>query len=871
MKAKKGEEKGKWQKAIIGFVMAAIMLGSVLVAMVPTSVGRPTANEIDVGDTIYIGEQSLAFDVDGNGVYGEAGTSDDFAILEGVPGTITENEPPLTLSATYTVPDVTEGKYYFDANANGILDPGEFYIFVDTTEITGDIILNTATLDSVVGESIPTSSEIVFKVETNFGDKIPGACADIKVVDPNGVVINSIEGQALTVPILGTTMFVGDPAPKTTAPPYPDAIDLTDLDTGTYTIRIKTDKATCNMLDISSPEYEFMVREEEFSIEAEKDTVYRGEDIALTVTGNPKAFYYLTVTGVDITAPPEIKDVADVKALSGPAVISPEAPNLAAWIKTGIDGIADIKIATTGADDRTYTINVYDTTEIFVPMFAPDAVVAASPLTTDDDSVDVEVLPPEVTFDMPGIATVGEEVTIKGAVSAGNCVDIVIEDADWVFDDEPVDKNNEFEVDWDTSGLFIGPHVIDVYIDCPISGWMDPYAYYDIDEDGSAVIWLVAPRLTAEQPRNVIAEGDDYTIEGIATGVDEVDIVLIGPVGYPHMAGFDVLNDLEITSTSVSDGEFSEDITMTEGVNTGTWIAMVFSPGRDGVYGDSWCGAGNLNSAFPPHIFAGKTQDQIAEILKDYTIDVAGSDDLLCLLTFRVDSLGFVEFRPIEPVVVGEPLNVSGATNREPGTTIAIWTIEGPIMLPPVIAKVEWPTADQGVFSATINSSGAVPGTYTLEANDGEGNTDTATVEIRVPSPPAPEVSISTDKKEYSPGEVINTTIRLSNPTSSTQSMLFKWYFIRDYNNWTEIEQTTINLSANSDQSSMTSIPVEDWGNESFCGCYIVSLTNTTTNNVVSVDSASWIYLPSAECKSKTSAEIVKEIKKGVEGVKLSI
>ena len=845
MKAKKGEEKGKWQKAIIGIVMATIMLGSVLVAMVPASVGRPAANQIDAWDTVYIGEQGLVFDTDGDGVYG--GVTDLGFILEGTPDTPAEGEILIVSAQGWTVPFVIQGKYVvagIPADEAG-LESGDA-IYIDKAKVMGDIILNTPTQDSIVGGSVPTSSEIVFKIETNFGWGIPGACVDIKLIDPSGVMISYLDDQPIRdIPVLGTTMFVGNLAPTTIAPPYPDAIGLTDLDVGTYTVRMKTDKVTCNMLDISSPEYEFTVREEEFSIEAEKDTVYRGEDIVLNVTGNPKAFYYLTVIGVDITAPPEIKDVADVKALSGPAVISPVAPNLAAWVKTGIDGIADIKIATTGADDRTYTINVYDTTEIFVPMFAPDAIVATSPLTTDDDSVDVEVLPPEVIFDMPSIATVGEEVTIRGAISAGGCVDIVIEDV-IVFDDEPVDKNNEFEVDWDTSGLFIGPCVIDVYIDCPISGWMDPYAYYDIDKDGSTVIWLVAPRLTAEQPRNVIAEGDDYAIEGTATGVDDVDIVLVGPVGYPHMAGFDVLNDLEITSTSVSGEKFSEDVTMTEGVNTGTWIAMVFSPGRDGVYGDSWGEAGNLNSAFPPHIFAGKTQDQIVEILKDYTIDVAGSDDLLCLLTFRVDSLGFVEFRPIEPVVVGEPLNVSGTTNREPGTTIAIWTIEGPIMLPPVIAKVEWPTADQGVFSATINSSGAVPGTYTLEANDGEGNTDTATVEIHVPSPPAPEVSISTDKKEYSPGDVINTTIRLSNPAGSVQNMLFKWYFIRDYNNWTEIEQTTINLSANSDQSSMTSISVDDWGNESFCGCYIVSLTNMTTNNIVSVDSASWIYLPSA-------------------------
>lgn len=134
------------------------------------------------------------------------------------------------------------------------------------------------------------------------------------------------------------------------------------------------------------------------------------------------------------------------------------------------------------------------------------------------------------------------------------------------------------------------------------------------------------------------------------------------------------------------------------------------------------------------------------------------------------------------------------------------------------------------------------------------------------------EVSISTDKKEYSPGDTITATIHLSNPTGNAQKMLFKWYFgISDHNNWTKLEETTINMSANYDQSFKISIPVEDWGNESFCGCYVISLTNTTTQKVVSTGSTTWIYTPSTKCKSKAAAEIAKEIKKGFEGVKLPI
>ncbi|MCK4347220.1 MAG: PEGA domain-containing protein, partial [Thermoplasmatales archaeon] len=151
------------------------------------------------------------------------------------------------------------------------------------------------------------------------------------------------------------------------------------------------------------------------------------------------------------------------------------------------------------------------------------------------------------------------------------------------------------------------------------------------------------PGLTAEQPRNVIAEGDDYTIEGTATGMDKVDIVLIGPKGYSSKdLGLDVLNGLEIKATSVdSNDEFDEDITMSEGLDTGQWIALALSPGRDSMYAYTKFKAGQLTDVFEEKgkypVFAGKDQTHILAIIQDNTIDAAGSDDLLVALTFKVE------------------------------------------------------------------------------------------------------------------------------------------------------------------------------------------------------------------------------------------
>ncbi|RLE41590.1 hypothetical protein DRJ16_06030, partial [Candidatus Woesearchaeota archaeon] len=772
----------------------------------------------------------VTFDLNGNGV-ADAG---DVGTLEGVPDTSTEGASPISVSVGMTIPETTEGKYFQDVNGNGKLDTGEFYVFIDHAEISGDVILNTAEQDSIVGKSVPTSAEIVFKIETNIGNKIPNARVDIKVYDPDGVEVTTIDGQALNdVTILGTTMFVGNPAPTTTAPPYTapaHGLRITDLDTGTYKVKFVLDKTSCNMLDVSSPEYTFTVRSEELKIEAVEDVVGKGEDMSVIIQGNPKTYYYVTVTGVDVREPPAIKMAGDVKARDedprGPDGIfgtaddiadgaaypgADNAPNtaddipyLAAWVRTGNDGIAEVKIDTTAADERTYTIHVY---EVPVPnaagltpppaaTFLPDKALGpnndVNDVATDDDDVDITVEEAEVTFDMPNKAVIGSDVTIKGAISAGKYVDIVIEDANVVFDDVAVDENNEFEEKWDTSGLTTGSYTIDVYIDradalgtevpLGINGILDPSDYEGIDEDGSTTIRLVKPDLTAKQLRNLVAEGDDYTIEGTATGVDEVDIVLIGPKGYsrPAAAPFlDVLNGLEVISTSVTDDEYSEDITMTENLDTGIWKVLVLSPGRDGTYGDLGVGAGDLDNGIDNidgvannyAEFAGKDQDQIVAMIMDHTVNVAGSDDIMKTFTFKVES-GRVELNPVEPVPVGEPLNISGVTNREPGTTITISTFAGPTELPAAIVEVEWPTPDEGVFKATIDTTDAVPGTYTLEADDGDGHTDTVTVEIKaaVPSPtPSPSPTVSpTPSPTPTPTPTPSPTVSPVAPTTPT-------------------------------------------------------------------------------------------------------
>lgn len=389
------------------------------------------------------------------------------------------------------------------------------------------------------------------------------------------------------------------------------------------------------------------------------------------------------------------------------------------------------------------------------------------------NGLEIDVGEIEVTIDVDRTRIIGEDMTLIVTASAGDVVDIVIDDI-LEFNDEVL-VDGEAEVEWDTVGKLPGSYTIEVFVNCDDltadrvgTDVEDEIDELDLYADGSTTIRLIEPGLTAKQLRNVVAEDDDYAIEGIATGVDDVDIVLIGPGYYGSDGKLGVEYGLDILSSSVIEAEFSEDITMEEGLDTGMWIAAVLSPGRDGEYstGDEAGGLG-LGSFFPA--LGGKNQHQILAIINDNTVDALGSDDLLVELTFRVKST-YVRLDPIESVAVGEPLYISGTTNREPETLITICTLAGPVDLPAEIVEVEWPTPDEGVFIATIDTTGAVPGTYTFEADDGDGHVDEWVVEIIIvtvtaiptPAPTAiptpttpPQESIDEILKKLPPGRVL--------------------------------------------------------------------------------------------------------------------
>ncbi|MCK4734253.1 MAG: DUF3821 domain-containing protein, partial [Methanophagales archaeon] len=554
-KAKKGEgEKEKrFKKAIIGILFTLIISASVIAVMVqmgsaqPAGAKREADGSIIGGNTLFIGEHGLHFDV----AYSDA------VWLNRVSEIITIADP-----SNFFIPAGVETGIYGIWNATSKIG----YLAIKEPEINGDVFIE-GTTDSIVGKTIPVGTKIRIRACPNFGglmnasDGSGWSKTKVKLIDPDGIYrVKKIDADASEIDITSDDW---------------DQLDTFDWDTGMWKVKIVSDRATCNEVDVSSPEYEFTVRTEELSIEAVEDTVGKGEDIILKVTGNPITYYYLIVTSVDVTAPPAIMYTSDVKALdtAGDAYPATGTPNLAAWIKTGSDGIADVKVATSGADERTYTIKVYyepeNSTGSLTPItdFVPDEEIV---MCEDDDDIDIEVTKAKVTFDMPTKAVIGEEVTIKGVISAGDEVDILIDDGDIeYFDDEPVDEDNEFEVEWDTAGLRTGTYTIDVYIDCPYDSY-DEIETAGIDEDGRASIRLISTSLTVNLSTNITQPGGTIVINGTAMGTDHVDIITISPGGgdgvglyeksYPGVPG--ITNE----SIPVENNSFSKTINVSDGV-----------------------------------------------------------------------------------------------------------------------------------------------------------------------------------------------------------------------------------------------------------------------------------------------------------------
>jgi hypothetical protein len=192
-------------------------------------------------------------------------------------------------------------------------------------------------------------------------------------------------------------------------------------------------------------------------------------------------------------------------------------------------------------------------------------------------------------------------------------------------------------------------------------------------------------------------------------------------------------------SVSTTDYTYSKKMTVQEDADSGVYYIIVLSAGRDGYWGMT--GAHQLDEAFEKKYgitdlagpaIATKSQDDVVAIFEDLT-QSPGSDDLMQKLALKVGDLAkeTLILNPIADVVVDDPLVVTGETSRKDGSIIWITVKRQYQEIVPQAA-----IATDNSFSATFNTTGAQPGTYTVNANDGYGYTTATSVNIIAEAPP---------------------------------------------------------------------------------------------------------------------------------------
>jgi PGF-CTERM protein len=274
--------------------------------------------------------------------------------------------------------------------------------------------------------------------------------------------------------------------------------------------------------------------------------------------------------------------------------------------------------------------------------------------------------------------------------------------------------------------------------------------YASGSDDLGVLSWLVV-RGTEEKsslPRNEViippssdkvALGDEYKLSGECYGSDFVNIVTISPKGgggrgLTGKCGYDIY------TLPVKHNTFEKVINVDEGACAGWYSISVLSPGANSIY--AGLGTDDLKEGLKEYNLGLKTQGEFVSLLQHLTCNSPGSDDVLEELALRVER-PYLRLDTITGAAIGDPLTITGTTNKGDGTIIVVALTAMLYEAPPVTTVVR-----DGKFSATMDTSDLLPGTYLIEADDGDGHVDENFVDIKE----------KTQTSELTPESTVKTT-----------------------------------------------------------------------------------------------------------------
>ena len=681
-------------KAIIGILMAAIMIVSVFAAMIGSAGAYSVGGQYNVivKDTfpqkVLIGQdldfsEGWGFDIVtvsrvSGGVVEWSITADANNQLK-----VSEEEAQWTKGGAFFVNFLNPTTYDAQLSISEPIMPLE--LKVGTKEVS-TIALGTRLTIDTGGMNL-------------FSDDI----VDLVIIGPNGQIkYDDVNHQKFTdITVAQLIDNYGD-----------NNFETAGWSLGDYTFQVKTRSDVACGLEAASAIKELKLEIGRIAIEADMTSTVELETVKLIVTG---------VAGdeIHVAASPLSDDVVFKAGIDDTPMAATN------WFADTIDADGIRRYAVEFHDTGTYTIKV---------------TVTGGDREGDSDTVDITVLEKEVIFDLPPIVVIGDRITIKGISTSGTYASVYLDDTLYKKLVNIVIEDGEFSQEVRTT---------DIGMDVP--GIVNLKAWIDCDKaegeerpsrspDGVTNVLMLAPWLTASLSTDSIDQEDDFIVSGTAPGSTEVTLLCVPPKGGGGKSLLDKgqkgLSPRK-ASVSTTDNTFSKKMTVQEDADSGVYYLIVLSSGMDGVWGMT--GKCDLEAALDQKyhissltygIICTKTQDQIVAIFEDLT-QAPGSDDLMQILTIKVGDIDSLTLNPIADVVVGNPLVVTGETSRKDGSIIWLTVKRQYQEIVPQAA-----IATDKSFSATFDTTGAQPGTYTVNANDGYGYTTATSVNIIAEAPP---------------------------------------------------------------------------------------------------------------------------------------
>ena len=588
----KGEGRGKerLKKAVIGILLAVIMLGSAFSMMTHLTTGSDVTRTT-VRNSYVVNPDNVTISIDGNTSSVLIGQNVQFMYGGNKTGTVTVTGVEGTPAEGYVVTSDSTG--WLDTSAmveglyNATYENQWELLAVDSPEMALWFKVGETGVSSIT-QGTPLGIGFTSNLDVND-------CVDLKVVTPEGYVLsqNPADPDQKFDDINVSKLLEYGSENKS------KRVNTSGWDIGTYTFWVRSEEENARGLDVPTCAITLAVCKADITIETEKNSIVELEKVRLTVAGVPN--HNITISS------------SDPAHTIFPAGYEGNPPYDTSGFNDTIDEDGQRRYVVYFNDTGTYTITVTDATAGL------------------DDDIAITVSEKAVTFSMLSTCIIGRNLTIYGKANTGETIDIAIDD--YVMPELNDIITNEFgsfeegiETDWMAPGSY------------GIRGFIDraagPGDVSGEEDDGATAILMIEEGLTVNLSTDIVPLGDNCDIYGTSS-TNYVEIVTITPKG-GNGTGRDGLYGVTIDTVPTSNYNFYKRIKVDTGADTGNYTILVLSPGRDSVYGNSPYkyidNILDLDGAGPePGVIdvSNKTQHEIVSIVKDVTIDQAGSDDLL--------------------------------------------------------------------------------------------------------------------------------------------------------------------------------------------------------------------------------------------------